>query len=153
MDNRTMVLKRQLDATPETVWAALSNPAALPAWWGPDGFSCKTKEIDLRQGGQWRFDMIAPDGTVFPNRHRFTVYDKPSRIVYLLDDDGVGAQSKTAEITLTPKDGGTALRLSMTFSSAEELREAEGYNAVDMGYQTLGKLAAYLKANAQTLPR
>tara|TARA_R110000850_G_scaffold104631_7_gene215209 strand:+ start:60 stop:548 length:489 start_codon:yes stop_codon:yes gene_type:complete len=149
MDNRTMVLERQFNATPEVVWAALSDPNVLPTWWGPDGFSCKTKVIDLREGGQWRFDMIAPDGTVFANRHRFTVYDKPRRIVYLLDDDGQGERSKTAEITLMPQDGGTALRLCMRFATAEDLRAAKTYNAVELGYQTLGKLAAYLEAHGQ----
>jgi len=88
--------------------------------------------------------MIAPDGTVFANRHRFTGYDPPNRIVYLLDDDSAGEASKTVEITLTPIDGGSASRLSLAFSTAEELREAENYHAVGMGYQTLEKLAAYL---------
>ena len=27
--------------------------------------------IDLRTGGEWVFDMIAPDGTVFPNHHLY----------------------------------------------------------------------------------
>ena len=54
------------------VWGAWMNPETLPQWWGPEGFSCRTKRIDLRAGGEWVFDMIAPDGTVFPNHHRYS---------------------------------------------------------------------------------
>ncbi|MDH5530959.1 MAG: SRPBCC domain-containing protein, partial [Paracoccaceae bacterium] len=70
--DRTMVIERVINALPRTVWAAWFNPKTLPRWWGPDGFSCRTKRIDLREGGEWVFDMIGPDGTVFPNHHRYT---------------------------------------------------------------------------------
>ena len=68
---RTMVLQRVIKAPRPVVWGAWTNPDTLPRWWGPDGFSCRTKRIDLRTGGEWVFDMIAPDGTVFPNHHRY----------------------------------------------------------------------------------
>src|SRR3984893_10454907 len=61
---RTMVLQRVIHAPRSIVWGAWVNPDTLPRWWGPEGFSCRTKRIDLRAGGEWVFDMIAPDGTV-----------------------------------------------------------------------------------------
>ncbi|MDA0661842.1 MAG: SRPBCC domain-containing protein, partial [Proteobacteria bacterium] len=68
---RTMVLQRVIRAPRAVVWGAWINPETLPQWWGPDGFSCCTQRIDLRTGGEWVFDMIAPDGTVFPKHHRY----------------------------------------------------------------------------------
>ena len=68
---RTMVLQRVIKAPVPVVWGAWMNAETLPKWWGPDGFSCRTKRIDLRAGGEWVFDMIGPDGTVFPNHHRY----------------------------------------------------------------------------------
>ncbi|MFD1807306.1 SRPBCC domain-containing protein [Gemmobacter lanyuensis] len=56
----------------------------MPQWWGPDGFSCRTTRIDLRSGGEWVFDMIAPDGTVFPNHHRYSEISPQDRICYTL---------------------------------------------------------------------
>ena len=66
------------------VWGAWMNPETLPQWWGPDGFSCRTKRIDLRAGGEWVFDMIGPDGTVFPNHHRYIEVRPEERIGYTL---------------------------------------------------------------------
>jgi uncharacterized protein YndB with AHSA1/START domain len=63
-EDRTMILERIITAPVATIWAAWTDPAALPQWWGPQGFSCRTKRIDLRDGGEWVFDMIGPDGTV-----------------------------------------------------------------------------------------
>ena len=60
------------------------NPETLPQWWGPDGYSCRTQKIDLRAGGEWVFDMIAPDGTIFPNHHRYHDVRPGERIGYAL---------------------------------------------------------------------
>ena len=70
--DKTMVIKRIIDAPVRMIWSAWTTPEAVPQWWGPDGFSCKTDRIDLREGGEWVFDMIGPDGTVFPNHHIYT---------------------------------------------------------------------------------
>ncbi|MDZ7908917.1 MAG: hypothetical protein U5N10_12280 [Gemmobacter sp.] len=45
---RTMILQRLIGAPRPVVWGAWMNPETLPRWWGPDGFSCRTKRIDLR---------------------------------------------------------------------------------------------------------
>ncbi len=68
---RTMVLERVIKVPRNIVWKAWMNEKTLPQWWGPEGFSCRTKRIDLRTGGEWVFDMIGPNGTVFPNHHRY----------------------------------------------------------------------------------
>src|SRR5690606_33553564 len=44
---RTMVLERVVRAPRSAVWRAWTDPAALPQWWGPDGYSCRTRRIDL----------------------------------------------------------------------------------------------------------
>ena len=141
---RTMVLTRTIAAPVSLVWQAWSDPDALPQWWGPDGFSCKTTRIDLRKGGEWVFDMIAPDGTVWPNRHRYVVYRPKTRIVYELDEPTQDRRHATATVTFEPEGDHTRLTLSMEFATVEEYQTAMTYHAEAMGYQTLGKLAAFL---------
>jgi uncharacterized protein YndB with AHSA1/START domain len=60
------------------------NPETLPQWWGPDGYTCRTKRINLRAGGEWVFDMIGPDGKVWPNHHRYGAVEPHKRIEYTL---------------------------------------------------------------------
>ena len=142
MQDRQLTLTRLIDAAPDKVWRCWTDPALLPLWFGPDGFSCNTKEIDLRTGGQWRFDMVAPDGTVFANRHRYTAQITARRLTFLMDGDDDTAPPMQVEVTLAPEGQGTRITQTITFPSDAAKTAALGYGADRLGLQTLGKLAA-----------
>lgn len=144
--DRTMVLQRRIMAPRQVVWGAWMNPETLPRWWGPDGFSCRTKRIDLRAGGEWVFDMIAPDGTVFPNHHRYGEVRAEDRISYALHWGENGPKHADAWALFEEADGATTVTLGMIFSSAAEFQEAKGFGAIELGMQTLGKLARFVGA-------
>ena len=143
---RTMILQRVIQAPKKLVWAAWMNPETLPNWWGPDGFSCQTKRIDLRTGGDWVFDMIGPDGTVFPNHHRYAEVRAEDRIGYALLWGENGPKHADAWASFDEADGATTVTLGMVFSTAAEFQTARGFGAVELGLQTLGKLARFVGA-------
>jgi uncharacterized protein YndB with AHSA1/START domain len=141
-----MVLQRVIAAPRDTVWGAWVNPETLPKWWGPDGFTCRTKRIDLKSGGEWLFDMVAPDGTVFPNHHRYAEIRPQERIGYALLWGEDGPKHADAWATFDEAGGATRVTLGMVFSTAAEYQNAKGFGAVELGYQTLGKLARFVGA-------
>lgn len=143
---RTMILQRVIRAPKKLVWAAWMNPETLPKWWGPDGFSCQTERIDLRTGGDWVFDMIGPDGTVFPNHHRYAEVRAEDRIGYALLWGENGPKHADAWASFDEADGATTVTLGMVFSTAAEFQTARGFGAVELGLQTLGKLARFVGA-------
>jgi uncharacterized protein YndB with AHSA1/START domain len=143
---RTMILQRVIRAPKKLVWAAWMNPETLPKWWGPDGFSCQTKRIDLRTGGDWVFDMIGPDGTVFPNHRRYAEVRAEDRIGYALLWGENGPKHANAWASFDEADGATTVTLGMVFSTAAEFQTARGFGAVELGLQTLGKLARFVGA-------
>ncbi|MBU0645479.1 MAG: SRPBCC family protein [Alphaproteobacteria bacterium] len=145
-ENRTMTLSRDIAAPVAVIWSAWTDPEALPKWWGPDGFSCRTTRIDLRDGGEWVFDMIGPDGTVFPNHHRYTRVIPMERIEYELLWGENGPKHAEASATFESTGHGSRITLRMIFSSDAEYQEAKGFGAVELGMQTLGKLAAFVGA-------
>lgn len=138
---RTMVLERVIRAPRALVWGAWMNPQTLPQWWGPDGFSCRTSRIDLRAGGEWVFDMIAPDGTVFPNHHRYGEVQPQQRFAYTLLWGENGPKHADAWANFEDLDGtATKVTLGMIFTSAAEYQTARGFGAEALGQQTLSKL-------------
>lgn len=143
---RTMVLQRVIKATRGRVWAAWMNSDALPQWWGPDGFSCRTKRIDLRAGGEWVFDMVGPDGKVYPNHHLYVDVRPEERIGYTLLWGENGPKHADAWASFEEHDGMTTVTLGMVFSTAAEFRDAKGFGAVELGLQTLGKLERFVLA-------
>ena len=143
---RTMVLQRVIRAPRSVVWGAWMNAETLPQWWGPDGFSCRTRRIDLRTDGEWVFDMIAPDGTVFPNHHRYGEVRPEERFGYELLWGENGPKHADAWASFEELDGETKVTLGMVFSSAAEFQEAKGFGAIELGLQTLGKLERFITA-------
>ena len=50
------------------MFAAWTDADAFCQWFGPDGFTCTVREMDVRPGGRARFDMVSGDGTEYTNR-------------------------------------------------------------------------------------
>jgi len=71
---------RDLPAAPESVFAAIQDPARLARWWGPDGFTNTFHTFEFREGGAWLFTMHGPDGTDYPNQSEFLEIVPPSRV-------------------------------------------------------------------------
>ena len=144
---RTMLLERVIKAPVPVVWGAWMNADSLPKWWGPDGFSCRTSRIDLREGGEWVFDMIAPDGTVFPNHHKYGSMVLQERLSYTLHWGENGPKHADAWAAFEDVDGATKVTLGMVFSTLQEYQDAKGFGAPELGLQTLGKLARQVGAD------
>ncbi|KJF71951.1 SRPBCC family protein [Agrobacterium arsenijevicii] len=146
---RTMILERTIKAPRNIVWSAWMNAETLPQWWGPEGFSCRTKRIDLRTGGEWVFDMIGPDGTVYPNHHLYHEVRPEERIGYSLLWGENGPKHADAWASFEDRDGATKVVLGMVFSTAAEFQQAKGFGAVELGQQTLGKLERFITASGR----
>ena len=131
---------REMAASPAKLWRCWTDPALLPRWFGPEGFSCRTKSIDLREGGHWRFDMIAPDGTIWPNRHRYTLQRPQTRIEFLMDGDDDSQPPMEVVVVIAPLGTGSRLTQTITLPSAEAKQHALGFGADRLGMQTMGKL-------------
>lgn len=144
---RMMLLERVIEAPRRLVWGAWMNPETLPRWWGPEGYSCRTARIDLREGGEWVFDMIGPDGTVFPNHHRYGAVVPEARLDYALHWGENGPKHADAWAMFAEEGGATRVTLGMIFATAQEFRQAKGFGAVELGLQTLGKLARFVGAD------
>lgn len=144
--DREIVMTREYDAPPAAVLAAWTEVDRLRAWWGPDGFSTTIHELDVRPGGRWRFLMIGPDGTEYPNRVVYREVDAPNRLVYEhgndVEDDPhrFRVRVRFEEVA----EGRTRLTMRLTFRTAEERDGKVGFGAVELGHQTLAKLAAHL---------
>ena len=116
--DREIVIARVVDADRDTAFAAWSDPTQIVQWFGPAGFGIKTHEIEIRAGGVWRFDMVAPDGTNYSNRMEFLRIEAPELIEILHGTDADNDPDR--------------FRMLVTFDQQE------------YGAQTLDKLAGHV---------
>ena len=141
---REIVLTRVFAASRSAVWAAWVGDD-ISEWFGPAGFTCTTLERDVRPGGRWRFEMVGPDGQVYPNLVAYREVVPESKLVF---DHGDGEDdSRTFLVTVTldeQSDGKTVLTMRQLQPTREARDATIGFGAVELGLQTLAKLAASL---------
>ncbi len=145
--DREIVLVRVLDAPRNAVFAAWTDADAFCEWFGPDGFTCTVRAMDVRPGGQARFDMTAPDGSGFTNRFDYIEIVPGQRLVM---DHGSDINDDPARFRVTitldeQADGKTVLTLRQLHPTVEQRNEKVGFGAVELGLQTMQKLAQYLR--------
>jgi uncharacterized protein YndB with AHSA1/START domain len=105
-DVTTVERELAIDASPETVWEFLVDPAKAVRWMGTKA------TIDPTPGGTYRCEVI-PRHTA---KGEFIEVDRPRRIVYSFgweesdQDDAIAPGSTRIEIELTPAGDGTTLR-------------------------------------------
>jgi len=144
--DREIVLVRVLDAPCDAVFAAWTDAEAFCEWFGPDGYSCTVQEMDVRPGGRAHFSMIAPDGTVLSGRFDYLDVVPGERLVMDHGSDADGDPDRF-RVTVTfdeQGDGKTVLTLRQLHPTVERRATVIGFGAVELGLQTLQKLARHL---------
>jgi uncharacterized protein YndB with AHSA1/START domain len=144
---REIVLSRVFDAPRELVFRAWTEKGRIGEWFGPKGFVCTTHEMDVKVGGRWRFDLVAPDGTRYDNRIDFLEVTPPERLVF---DHGHDKDEDPARfrvtITFDEQSNRKTVVTLRQLHPTKALRDAKiGFGAVELGHQTLDKLAEYLR--------
>ena len=145
--DRELIVQREVPFARELVWKAMTLPEHLDRWWGPDGFHNEAGTMDFRVGGTWKFVMVGPDGTRYPNQSVFREITPPSRLVF-----GHGDGERVyfeATVTLQETAGGTLITLRQLHPSREQRDELIAkHGALEGARQHLAKLEAHLAATA-----
>jgi uncharacterized protein YndB with AHSA1/START domain len=121
------VMERVFDAPRELVWKALTDPQAIPRWWGPRETTMTVAEMDVRPGGTWRWISHSSDGDA-PFKGEYLEVVPPERLVHteIFDVEPFNADGQAALVTilLEAVDGKTKLTSRSRFPSAEALEGA-----------------------------
>ena len=145
--DREIVLTRVIDASRDQVFRAWVEPKRMFQWFGPRGFRCEVRqESEAAVGAMWRFDMIAPNGHRFDSRMVFLEVIPNERLVF---DHGSDKDDDPNRFRMTitfdqQSDGKTVLMLRQLHPSKAQRDATIGFGAVELGYQTLDKMAEYL---------
>ena len=143
---REIVLVRVLDAPRQDAFAAWVDADAFCQWFGPAGYTCEVHEMDVRPGGRARFDMTSAEGTQYTNRFDYLEIVPGERLVMDHGSD-IDDDPERFRVTLTfdaQTDGKTVLTLRQLHPTVEQRDAVLGFGAVELGLQTMQKLARHL---------
>jgi uncharacterized protein YndB with AHSA1/START domain len=116
---------RLIEAVPEEVFDAFTNPGGQEAFYGTDdpGWIVES-ECDLRVGGAWRVAFGPSRSELFRHEHLFRVIDRPHRLVLDTTEtrlDGSTVEFET-EFTFEVRDGKTEMTMVQRGLPTAELR-------------------------------
>lgn len=80
--HRELVLNRLIDAPPEKLYRAWTEPALLQQWFVPRPWTIASAELDVRVGGSNLIVMRDPDGNEHPNRGVYLEVVPNRRLVF-----------------------------------------------------------------------
>ena len=114
-----VTITRVFEAPARLVWDAYTKPELVRQWLlGPDGWDMPVCDIDLREGGAYRYQWSHPDEGSFGTGGTFTEVSPTSRLVSTERMDGFEGEAIDT-ITLDESGGRTTLTMTMRFESKE----------------------------------
>jgi uncharacterized protein YndB with AHSA1/START domain len=135
-ESNSITIKREFAAGVPMVWNAFTQKELLDQWWAPKPWKAKTKTMDFKEGGQWHYAMVGPEGGehwalarygIIQAQKKFTGFDA------FADDQGNVnkelPQSKW-EVTFTEKGQVTLVQFQITYDDLAQLEAS-----LEMGFK------------------
>lgn len=144
-EERSVIVRRVIEASPERVYEAFLNPDDIAVWSPPDGFRANVQEVTPEEGGSFRVENIGQTEETEQYSHTFEgtyrELKRGEKIVWT-EESGEGDDHSTVTITLDTVPYGTEVILRLEGIS-EEI--AEEYGVAEAWEGSLEKLAAQVE--------
>jgi len=115
------VMERTLDASPERVFDAYTDPAKVAQWWGQRNNTTSVEQNDVRPGGAWRFVQRDAEGNAYEFYGEYLEVVPNEKVVYTFEFAGFPGHVVTDTVAFEPEGAGTRLIASSSFMSKEDL--------------------------------
>jgi uncharacterized protein YndB with AHSA1/START domain len=140
---RELVITRVFDAPRSLVFKAWTEPEHLMRWWGPDGFTTVSCEMDVRLGGAWRFCMRSPNVSDVWQQGVYREIVEPERLVFSYAfEDASGKPGHQTLVTVDFADHGGKTKITVHHAVFESVAVRDDHV---LGWtEALNHLAAYV---------
>jgi uncharacterized protein YndB with AHSA1/START domain len=130
-------ISREFAAPKDLVYKAVTTPELVKRWWNAKRGEVTVAEIDLREGGKWRYVMVADGGFEVAFHGEYKEIVPNERIVSTEAFEGAPDPDNNATVntmTLEEQDGRTKLTVLIRCPS-KEVRDAIVESGMEAGLQ------------------
>jgi uncharacterized protein YndB with AHSA1/START domain len=82
MAARELTFERVMDASPDQLYRAWTEPELLKQWFCPRPWGVSSAQLDVRPGGKSVIVMVGPDGQEYPNHGVYLEVVENRRLVF-----------------------------------------------------------------------
>lgn len=131
--DREIRIERTFEASRDRVWKALTDPALVSRWWGPNGCRVEVERMEVRPGGQWRFVEHGPKGPDGFQGH-YREVTPPERLVYSFEWDGAPGFVAIETITLEDLGEGRTRLVTVVLCPTTEQRDGMLHSGMEAAF-------------------
>jgi uncharacterized protein YndB with AHSA1/START domain len=117
---REIHVERIFDAPRDRVFELFTDPELVPEWWGPRGTTTIVDEMDVRNGGSWRYVTRNSDGSETAFRGTYREVSPPDRIVQTFEWEGMPGHVSVDTAVFEDLGDRTKLVSTSIFHTSEE---------------------------------
>ncbi len=115
-----VVINMAFDAPRDLVYRLYTDPGLVSQWWGPRSQITTVDQMDVSQGGTWRFVSRDAEGNEFGFHGVFHEVRPPERIVDTFEFEGMPGHVLLETVTFDERDGRTYVRNESVFQTVED---------------------------------
>ena len=129
-----LVIRRTFKAPREKVFRAWTEEETIKQWWGPEGCTPSSAEIDLRVGGRYRIGSCRTEAgeEIFANGE-YREIQPPERLVFTWNWEPPGMEIEETLVTVEFRELGGATEIILTH---ERLPDEKARDLHGMGWNS-----------------
>jgi uncharacterized protein YndB with AHSA1/START domain len=126
----SLTIKRRIDAPPEKIFRAWTEPKKITRWFGPEQVEVLHAEADARVGGLYRIVARSPDGEQHEVSGTYREVVPNEKLVFTWAWRSTPERESLVTVLLGADGGGTLLTLvhEQFFDEAARQRHEHGWN-------------------------
>jgi uncharacterized protein YndB with AHSA1/START domain len=142
-----LLITRVFDAPISLVFRIWEDRDHIIRWWGPEGFTCTSFDLDFRPGGDWRAGMVSDAYGESWSSGTFREIERNKRIVFTFAwEEGSGETHETlVTVNFDERDGKTTQSFHQAPFASVESRDGH----VGGWHSLFNKEQAYAKQMAR----
>ncbi len=127
---RELHIARIIDAPRALLFRLWTDPQHVARWWGPQGFITIHCDMDIREGGAFRFGMRSPRGSEHWKVGVYREIVAPERIVFTFSwENPDGTTGHELLTTVTFAEHGAKTKLTLRQAVFETMQQCDDHRA------------------------
>jgi uncharacterized protein YndB with AHSA1/START domain len=125
-------IEREFNSPREKVFKAMTTKELIEKWWIGPGYEVRVDELDVREGGKWKYIQVMKDGSEIAFFGTYHEVAAPERVVQTFEFSGMPERGHVAMEKMELSDVGNGKTKMVVTSTLFSVADRDGMIASGM---------------------